>query len=254
MEKSRGSTTHGGWRSSGDDKLWRTPTTAAVVLTAMRVREMGASLGRGKMKRGSAAFYREQEREERSPVVFNGHHMRQFLTRVMERNGRGSNGGFDAPLTARNRTDAWGRRRVGWRLGSASVGCAWASRGWLDLHVGAQGRRAGLGRARCRVLGGSAAARDMPGRGRGVRAWAQEQAQGRARGRLRVGALGVVKLAWQRRCEARWAGAVEREQRGEETLERERERTEEDEESAGGGGFSWEPAKRARVLGFGMGP
>ena len=47
---------------------------------------------------------------------------------------------------------------------------------------------------------------------------------------------------------------MEREQRGEETLERERERTEEDEESAGGGGFSWEPAKRARVLGFGMGP
>jgi hypothetical protein len=123
----------------------------------------------------------------------------------------------------RGRTGAgWpraGRCAVGWWLGSASDGCAWASRGWPDLHVGAQGRRAGLGRARCRVLGGSAAARDAPGWGRGVRAWAQ----GRARGRLRVGALGAVELAWQRRREACWAGAVEREQRGEETLERERE-------------------------------
>jgi hypothetical protein len=167
MEKSRGSTTHGGWRSSGDDELWRTP---AVVLTAMRVREMGASLGRGKMERGFAAFYREQEGEERSPVVFNGHHMRQFLTRVMERNGRGSNGGFDAPLTARNRTDARGRRAVGWRLGSASVGCAWASRGWPDLHVGA-GASSQLGACAvqgARRLGGSAAVR-----GSGVRAWAQ---------------------------------------------------------------------------------
>jgi hypothetical protein len=105
---------------------------------------------------------------------------------------------------------------------AARVGLGWVRVGVARL-AGSSRRGTGassrLGGARCRVLGGSAAARDAPGRGRGVRAWAQ----GRARGRLRVGALGAVELAWQRRCEARWAGAVEREQRGEETLERERE-------------------------------
>jgi hypothetical protein len=63
---------------------------------------MGRAWVGGKWRESSAAFYREQEGEERSLVVFNGHHKRQFLSSVIERKGRRSNGRVHAPITASN--------------------------------------------------------------------------------------------------------------------------------------------------------
>jgi hypothetical protein len=160
---------------------------------------MGRAWVGGKWRESFAAFYREQEGEERSPVVFNGHHKRQFLTRVMERNGRRSNGRVHAPLTASNQTDArsdvQGARLPGLhRAGAASVGvfaCAVAGHG------------AGLGHV---VLGTVelAAPRAFPARaGTGLEAERAVMRAGRARGvagqpgRLRV----VQALTRERRTE-----------------------------------------------------
>jgi hypothetical protein len=63
---------------------------------------MGRAWVGGKWRESSATFYREQEGEERSLVVFNGHHKLQFLSSVMERNGRRSNERVHAPITASN--------------------------------------------------------------------------------------------------------------------------------------------------------
>jgi hypothetical protein len=95
---------------------------------------MGRAWVGRRRERGSAAFYREREGEERSLVVFNGHQKRQFLSSVMERNGRRSNGRVHAPLTASNQrtcgtSASVTRRRTGWSAcGRARTSGALSSR------------------------------------------------------------------------------------------------------------------------------
>jgi hypothetical protein len=68
----------------------------AVALTARGVREMEASSGKGNERELCCSFIERGRGQERSPAVFNGHYMRQFpFMALMERNGRGSNGGFE---------------------------------------------------------------------------------------------------------------------------------------------------------------
>jgi hypothetical protein len=90
-----GSTTDVEWRVRGSGDELRAPVNSGELrrrttnfgdeqCTGERGElERGASSGRQEKGESSAAFYREQEGEERSLVVFNGHHKRQFLSSVM---------------------------------------------------------------------------------------------------------------------------------------------------------------------------
>jgi hypothetical protein len=83
----------------------RTPamTNTAVALLARRVREIGASSGRGNERKLCCSFIERGRGEEwsaremeRWPAVLKGHYMRQFsFMALIERNGRESNGGFE---------------------------------------------------------------------------------------------------------------------------------------------------------------
>jgi hypothetical protein len=77
--------------------------TTAVALLARRVREIGASSGRGNERKLCCSFVERGRGEEwsaremeRWPAVLMGHYMRQFsFMALIERNGRESNGGFE---------------------------------------------------------------------------------------------------------------------------------------------------------------
>jgi hypothetical protein len=115
-------------------------------------------------------------------VVFNGHHKRQFLTRVMERNGRRSDGRVHAPLTASNQTDVrsdvHGARLPGLHR-ATSVGvfaCAAAGYGAGSGHGwSVRWARRALAARRVRMGMRRAPARSRRPGGFGAGAWAARQ-------------------------------------------------------------------------------
>jgi hypothetical protein len=138
---------------------------------------MGASSGRGEVRERALVLFIERREERKSQP------------------GRGINGRrFMEALTASvsNESNAEEGRRNGgngshvFNGARTPRGCAGGAR----LHAGRV-----LGRARCRVLGGSAAARDTPGRGRGVRAWASASGAGQG-----AAWLGRAAAGWRSRA------------------------------------------------------